>query len=47
MEQAMGIGPTQPAWEAEVLPLNYIRTGLFILYHIFQYMSIEWSKFVG
>ena len=23
MEQAMGIGPTQPAWEAGVLPLNY------------------------
>ena len=22
----MGIGPTQPAWKASVLPLNYTRT---------------------
>ena len=26
MEQMMGIEPTQPAWEAGVLPLNYICT---------------------
>ena len=25
MEQMMGIEPTRPAWEAGVLPLNYIR----------------------
>ena len=24
LEQMMGIGPTQSAWKAEVLPLNYI-----------------------
>ena len=26
MERVMGIGPTQPAWKAGVLPLNYTRT---------------------
>jgi hypothetical protein len=25
MERVMGIEPTLPAWEAEVLPLNYTR----------------------
>ena len=25
MERVMGIGPTQPAWKAGVLPLNYTR----------------------
>ena len=25
MERMMGIEPTLPAWEAEVLPMNYIR----------------------
>ena len=25
MERMMGIEPTTSAWEAEVLPLNYIR----------------------
>ncbi len=27
----MGIEPTFSAWEADVLPLNYTRTGIFIL----------------
>ena len=26
LERVMGIGPTQPAWKAGVLPLNYTRT---------------------
>ena len=26
MERVMGIGPTQPAWKAGILPLNYTRT---------------------
>ena len=26
LERVMGIGPTQPAWKASVLPLNYTRT---------------------
>ena len=26
MERVMGIEPTQSAWEADVLPLNYTRT---------------------
>ena len=26
VERVMGIGPTQPAWKAGVLPLNYTRT---------------------
>ena len=25
LERAMGIGPTQPAWEAGTLPLSYAR----------------------
>ena len=25
MERVMGIGPTQPAWKADILPLNYTR----------------------
>ena len=27
----MGIEPTYPAWKAGVLPLNYTRTGLFLI----------------
>ena len=26
MERVMGIEPTQSAWEADILPLNYTRT---------------------
>ena len=26
MERVMGIGPTQSAWKADILPLNYTRT---------------------
>ncbi len=28
MERMMGIEPTTAAWEAAVLPLNYIRTNI-------------------
>ena len=28
MERVMGIEPTQPAWKAGVLPLNYTRVSL-------------------
>ena len=31
MERVMGIEPTPSAWKAEVLPLNYTRTGPFKL----------------
>ena len=31
LERVMGIEPTSSAWEAEVLPLNYTRVGLWIL----------------
>ena len=31
MERVMGIGPTQPAWKAGVLPLNYTRTSFTML----------------
>ena len=27
----MGIGPTQPAWEAGILPLNYTRKCVVII----------------
>jgi hypothetical protein len=29
LERVMGIEPTLPAWEAEVLPLNYTRKMFF------------------
>ena len=32
MERVMGIEPTQPAWKASVLPLNYTRKGI-LPYH--------------
>lgn len=27
----MGIGPTQPAWEADTLPLSYARIYIYIV----------------
>lgn len=27
----MGIGPTQPAWEADTLPLSYARIRIYII----------------
>ena len=35
----MGIEPTQPAWEAGVLPLNYICILLKLLYTYYMQMS--------
>ena len=32
LERAMGIEPTLSAWEAEVLPLNYARLLIIMLY---------------
>ena len=32
MERMTGIEPATPAWEAEVLPLNYIRTVVILYY---------------
>ena len=32
MERMMGVEPTLPAWEAEVLPMNYIR--MYVQYSI-------------
>ncbi len=29
----MGIEPTYSAWEADVLPLNYTRVTLYLIYH--------------
>ena len=31
VERVMGIEPTQSAWEADVLPLNYTRNDLFFI----------------
>jgi hypothetical protein len=31
MERVMGIEPTQPAWKAGILPLNYTRICWFLL----------------
>lgn len=40
MERMMGIEPTTAAWEAAVLPLNYIRTLRLLSYHkIFTFAS--------
>ena len=43
MERVMGIGPTQPAWKASVLPLNYTR----IVYELpHNSMLKNYSKYV-
>ena len=34
VERVMGIEPTLAAWEAAVLPLNYTRTGLLIVFSL-------------
>ena len=41
VEQMMGIEPTRPAWEAGVLPLNYICTNLerYLVYSMGQEKS--------
>ncbi len=37
----MGIEPTQPAWKAGILPLNYTRRRHAIYYQIYAQLSIE------
>ena len=37
-KQATGIEPASPAWEAGVLPMNYICK-VILLYHIFQILQ--------
>ncbi len=33
MERMMGVEPTLSAWEAGVLPMNYIRVSVYAVYH--------------
>ena len=40
-----GIEPASPAWEAGVLPMNYICTTL-ILYHVFWKIQVYFHIFV-
>jgi hypothetical protein len=40
-----GIEPASPAWEAGVLPMNYICTTL-ILYHVFWKIQVYFLIFV-
>ncbi len=47
----MGIEPTQSAWKAEILPLNYTRRCTFpdqlrILYYLLARLSILFRKFL-
>lgn len=37
MERIMGVEPTTSAWEANVLPINYIR--IMVLYHFTKLLS--------
>ena len=50
MEQVKGIGPSQPAWKASVLPLNYTCTCYFwkftILKGFCQGIYLNWLNFV-
>lgn len=49
LEQMMGIEPTQPAWEAGVLPLNYICifSEVILLYRCRAAVSTFWRGFFG
>ena len=46
VERMMGVEPTLPAWEAEVLPMNYIR--VYVQYITprgkIQQKNIGWGK---
>ena len=46
LERMMGVEPTLPAWEAEVLPMNYIR--VYVQYITprgkIQQKNIGWGK---
>ena len=47
MERVMGIGPTQPAWKAGILPLNYTRISrnALQLYNARKNMSTKIARF--
>ncbi len=43
----MGIEPTTSAWEAEVLPLNYIRKYYSAAFPVFKNTSLYFTTFYG
>ncbi len=47
MERVMGIEPTQPAWKAGILPLNYTRNfrTLYILTYGILYVNSKKLKY--
>jgi hypothetical protein len=45
VERVMGIGPTQPAWEAGILPLNYTRKRVAIISHSGEKINILFDDF--
>ena len=48
MERMMGVEPTLSAWEAEVLPINYIRSYHFLiaLYHNYpENSTVNFKRF--
>ena len=50
LERVMGIGPTQPAWKAGILPLNYTRTSKCQIsisnpQRVVNSFSLQFSKF--
>ena len=50
MERVMGIGPTQPAWKAGILPLNYTRNFIMLIkftkiYGLCQTFLLDFLRF--
>ena len=41
----MGIEPTLFAWEAKVLPLNYTRFSISLIYLAFTALRLIWREF--
>ena len=39
MERTTGVEPASSAWEADVLPMNYVREERLLLYVIFVYVT--------
>ena len=39
LERTTGIEPASSAWEADVLPMNYVREERLLLYVIFVYVT--------
>lgn len=46
MERIMGIEPTSSAWEADILPMNYIRK-MLLLYHNISTISIIFCQILN